>query len=1163
MHVTRPQRARWPEIAALLVCLTGGMTVAQGAESIVLYVATNGNDQWSGALADAKDGDGPFATLGRAQDEVRKLIASGPLAAPVTVFVRGGTYELPATFTLGPEDSGTENCPVVYRAYEGERPLLVGARKITGFKPFKGKIMQASLKGTELEGVVFRQLFFKGERMVMARYPNKDPEDPHFGTWAHVQEIDITGVKDHFTYTKDVEKNWTKVQHAQICIHPAYDWAWNIIPIKSVDREQSRIYLARNVSYDIRIGDRYFVQNLLEELDTPGEWYLDRDTSTLYFWPPAELSEGDVLAPVMPTVVRMEGANHVTVRGFIIEACDGDAVQIQDCEHCVVAQSVVRNCGAWGIRIAGGHKSGAIGNDIYATGAGGISLAGGDRKTLERGGNFATNNYIHHIAEFAKTYNTGINVRGVGNVASHNLIHDTYHAGMTLGGNENIVEYNIVHHTNLGSADTGGIYFCSRDWTQRGNIIRYNIWRHLGGFGKANSWAPVRNGKVWFEYPHFTWGIYLDDPTTGTLVYGNILWSVPICGLHNHGGRDNTFENNIIIDCPAFRAGQLSPNWSNWPPIKEKLKKVQYEGSPYLRMYPELADYPVERPEEMSGLKFLRNIVYYTEEGSKWLREHRGWGDTQEMYSFRMVPEDFENNEWDYNCIYAPESITLSINMDMRPKFSKRLTWEEWQALGVDEHSVLADPMFVDAESHDYRLKPESPALKLGFKPIPVEKIGPYQDELRASWPVVEAPGASRLGEFRTRRFFQLPGHEPLPATEFTPREGLGNFFAKIATGGPVRVVYFGGGIHGSGGWLGEVMKWLRDKCPDAKIEYIHAGICDCVRGSGFSVYRFEHDVLQQQPDLALVDFASADHNTDGMAVARTIEGVVRQAWKADPATDLLFLYAFRSGFETAYDEGLCPGAVTGYERIANRYGIPSINMGHRIARMVREGKMVVNASEEEEKGLEGKVAFSRDGTRPTAAANGVYADVITGALAQLAQMRIAEPSHATVLEKKPFAKGNLEDARLVPITEDMLTGEWEKISPKLPGRDFSRHFDEVWFAKTPGAKLTFKFTGTHASIFNLMGPDTGRVKVTVDGKDAGIKQQVDRWAYYQRLAGLSLAAGLEDGEHTVTVELLPEPPDRSVPINEAKTLNKYKPEDFEGVALRFGWIRLVGELSE
>lgn len=1139
----------------LMVGVAASPTIAA-----TFYVAPNGHDQWSGRLVEPNPGrtDGPFATLTRAQAAIRQLKAAGQLEAGATVFVRGGTYELTETFTLGPEDSGTAEGPVVYRAFGNEKPVLVGARKITGFRPWKGDILQCDLKGTAWEGVAFRQLFFRGERMVLARYPNKDPEDVHGGTWAHVLSADQNR-PDRFLCTEDVIKDWTRVEQAEVCIHPTYGWAWMVVPIQSVDRESGEIILARSTHYGQTVGDRFYVQNLLEELDAPGEWYLDRDQAMLYFWPPADLREGEVLAPVTNTVVAMKGASHVTVRGFTLEACDGDAVQIQDGESCLVAQSVIRNCGGWGVSIAGGHRSGAMGNDIYATGCGGVSLNGGDRKTLERGDNFATNNYIHHIAEFQKTYHTGVNINGVGNTASHNLIHDCYHQGILLGGNDNVVEYNVVHHTNLGSEDTGGLYMSSRDYTARGNVIRYNIFHHLGGFGKANSWAPVQDGRVKFEYPHFTWGIYLDAPETGVTVYGNVLYSVPICGMFNHSGKDNTWENNIVVDAPGFRASVWDSQdlfETSWKPLRE----ARQQNWPGLQRYPELARYDENEPRfnTMFNCRFVRNIIYYTPDGGKWLRERNrnAWQGGQLLWTYVGHQDDFLEFEFDYNTVYAPEGIDLKIELTRTPEPGRLLSWEEWRATGQDAHSIFADPMFVDPENHDYRLKPESPALKLGFKPIPFEQIGPYEDELRASWPIVEAPGASALGDFTTERYFQLPGYEPVPAQEFVPRRGAGNFFAKLAAGKPVTVACFAGGNHAQGGWLPGVTQWLRERYPNVEITDVDASICGCVRGSPFSVYRFEHDVLKKKPDLVWVDFASDDTEFQPEAIWAAIEGVVRQAWTADPNLDLIFVYAFRPGFEAAYAENLSPGTVSAYEKLAAHYGIPAINPGYRIAQMARAGKVVIQATPEEAERLQDRVIFTTDGVYTSPAANHLYAQIIAENLAKLAAGRREQPHEWP----PPFRRQNLEQARLAPITAEMLTGEWEKLSPDhIDGRNFARHFDDVWFTRTPGAKLTFKFRGTEASLFNLMGPDTGRAKVTVDGQEMGIREQVDRWAYYQRLSALPLASGLEDTEHTVTVELLPDPPDRRVPIEEAKRVNQYEAADFEGVAFRFGWIRMVG----
>jgi hypothetical protein len=1143
----------------VVVSLALILAVSALAAPVELYVAPNGSDAWSGTRPQPAPNDGPFATLGRAQAEVRKLKADGKLTDGATVYVRGGVYELAAPLTLGPEDSGTPEHPVVYRAYSDEKPSLVGARKVTGFKPYKGGILQCDLRGTPLEKVAFRQLFFRGERMVLARYPNVDPTDPHFGTWAHVLSVDGPNVKDHFTCTDDVIKDWTRIDRAQVCIHPAYGWAWNIVPIKSVDRETKTITLGRNVSYDLRVGDRYYVQNLFEELDAPGEWYLDADTSTLYFWPPADLAEGDVLAPVIDTVIAMEGAGNVVVRGFTIEACDGSAVTLKDCESCLIAQSTIRNCGAWGVTVAGGHRSGARGNDIYWTGAGGVSLAGGDRKTLERGDNFADNNYIHHIACFQRTYNTGVNINGCGNTASHNLIHDCYHQGILMGGNDNTVEYNVIHHTNLGSEDTGGLYMSSRDYTARGNVIRWNTFHHVGGFGKANSWQPVQDGKVKFEYPHFTWGIYLDAPEVGCTMFGNVLYSVPVCGMFNHEGRDNIWENNLIVDAPAFQVSS-----GNYPDLDEQsysyVKALREKGGydVYLKHYPELATYtddPATHHTCAPG-QFVRNIIYYTPEGGKMMRERNksAWDGGQLVWTFSGSRSAFEGFRFDGNCVYGPPDLPLRFSLTLRPDARKLLSWDEWRALGQDAHSLLDDPEFVDAAKGDYRLRPDSPALKLGFQPIPFDKMGPYQDELRATWPIVEAPGASALGDFTTERYFQLPGYEPAPAHEFAPRKGAPNAFARLKAGEPVTVVVFAGGNHAQGGWRAAVADWLRQQYPQAKVTDIDASICGCVRGSPFSVYRFGHEVLAAKPDLVFVDFASDDNEGNAEGIWAAIEGVVRQAWSADPNLDLVFVYAFRPGYEESYAKGVCPTPVSAHERLADRYGIPSINMGVRIAEMARAGELVIKAAPGEGGG---KPIFTNDGVYTTPAAWAIYAQVIEDGLAKLAGEGAIGP-HAL---GAPFRPGNLERAKQIPITQQMLGGEWQRIAPaKIGSRDFTKHFDGIWFTGKPGATLTFRFKGTDASVFDLMGPATGRVKVTVDGKDAGVREQVDRWAYYYRLAALPIASGLEDAEHTVTLELLADPPGRDVPIEEAKKADQYKPEDFEGTVLHFGCLRIVGE---
>ncbi len=1123
---------------------------------LVLYVAPGGNDAGTGRSATAA-----FATLTRARDEVRKLKAAGELPRGATVSVLPGTYFLAETLALAAEDGGTAAAPIVYRGVGSERPRLVGGKALKGFRPYKGQIVQCDLKANGLAGRRFGQLFFRGQRQTLARFPNADPKDPHGGTWAHVAFAEGAENRKEFRYDPAEPHAWARPEEGRVHIFGGYDWAFRVVPIARHVPAERKIVLKGHTWGPLRVGDRYFVEGLFEELDAPGEWYLDPRTDTLYFWPPEPARDGDVVVPTLATVVSLNGADHVTFRGFAIEMCSGTGVEVKDCRHSVVAGCTVRNVGGWGIRVAGGEHSGARSNDVAWCGHGGIHISGGDRKTLVPGHNYADNNYVHHCATRWTTYRPGIQIDGVGNVIRHNLIHDMPHAGVLLGGNDNVMEFNVVHHVNLQSADTGGIYFCSRDWTQRGNVIRYNIFHHIGGFGKANSWAPVQSGKVKFEYPHFTWGIYLDDPTTGTHVHGNILYAVPICGLHNHGGRDNLWENNVIVDCPAFQAGRLSPSWSEWPPIYKRLRERRTPGSPYLRQYPEIAKIADTRPEAMSGVRFQRNIIYYTKQGTAWLRGQRGksWGgeDCQLLYTLRIDEQDFDPAAFDYNCIYVEPGLDLRVSFRPIPQPHKQLTWDEWRKTGADAHSVLADPLFVDAANHDYRLRPGSPALKLGFQPIPIEKIGPRRDEFRTVWPIREAPGAAARGDFATARHYQPPQYRRVKAKPMSLRKGLGNFFAKAAAGKPLRVAYFGGGIHSADGWRGDVLKWLRRRHP--KVELIDAGITDACRGIPFSVYRFRNEVLDKKPDLVLVDFAPVAHEANADSIQRALEGIVRQAWRTDPSIDFLFLYAFAHGDEADYAEGVFPFAYSSYERIAEHYGIPSVGMGCRIGELHRQGKLLVKGTPQEAKEA-GKILFSPSGRRPTPEASRIYVQAVTAALEEAAKNAKAAPR----ILGKPYRADHYERARQVAITPKMLSGKWEKLPAGHElSRRFRRHFPAIWFTNTPGAKLTFTFKGTAASLFNLMGPDTGRARVTVDGKEVGIRQQVDPWSYYQRLSALSLAGGLADAEHRVTVELLPEPPDRAVAIEAAKRAGSYNKDVFEGVALRLGFLRFLGEPME
>ena len=708
-------------------CLVvGGWFAVCAAAQTSLYVAPGGSDTAAGTLS------APFATLARARDEIRVRKHAGSDAGAVTVWVRGGVYELAETLRMIAQDSGTAAAPIVYRAYRDEKPVLTGAHRIAGFEPYRGKILKADTAAQGLRGVYFRQLYYRGQRQTLARYPNFDAANPYAGGWAYAggkpvpMYQDVPGEDKHtVTYQPADMREWQSAEEPEVMIFPRYNWWNNIVRVKAVDRDQRTLTLAGELSYPARAGDRYYLQNTLEELDAPGEWYLDRASGTLYFWPPDGDPHPEVMAPRLRTLLQLErDTAYVTFRGFTFEAFAGTGITLTGTSHCLIAGSVIHNGGDYGgvgVSVNGGSNNGIAGNDISRTGSHGISLSGGDRATLTPADNYADNNYIHHVGVSYKQ-GVGISLSGVGLRASHNLIHDTPRMAIMFSGNNLLLEYNHMRHTSLETEDTGQVYTGGRDWiSSRGTVIRYNYMHDSIGFGQEN-------GK-WFS-PHFSWGVYLDDNTGGVDVTGNIVARAYRGLIHLHNGRDNRIENNIFIDGRMQQAEfsgwtNTSRMWLDHFPTMVKGYEMVKDQPAWQKMR-NIGTSPAQAvlPDGliMSGNTFRKNIVVAMEPGAR-------------LYNSRNLPLD--HNEWDAN-LYWHGGLPLNIALGGK---AGTLDFEQWRAKGQDAHSVVADPLFVNAARDDYRLRPQSPAWKLGFQEIPVDRIGPYRDELRATWPIVEVPG--------------------------------------------------------------------------------------------------------------------------------------------------------------------------------------------------------------------------------------------------------------------------------------------------------------------------------------------------------------------------------------------------------------------------------------
>lgn len=398
------------------------------------------------------------------------------------------------------------------------------------------------------------------------------------------------------------------------------------------------------------------------------------------------------------------------------------------------------------------------------------------------------------------------------------------------------------------------------------------------------------------------------------------------------------------------------------------------------------------------------------------------------------------------------------------------------------------------------------------------------------------------------------------PAVLHQQRDGLGHFFAKLEKGGPVKVAYLGGSITAASGWRVKTREWFANQYPQAQVEEIHAAIGGT--GSNLGVYRVQKDALQFDPDLLFVEFSVNDGGAKPEDIWRGMEGIVRQTWTDNPRCDICFVYTFRVNYETDLREGRCPSAASADEMLASHYGIPSINMALRVVELEREGKLVFQA----EKGAtdpDGRIIFSNDGVHPVDAGHQIYTHVIASAMQ--AWKATSKPVDHSGKLAKPFIEDHWEAAKIVGVSPDMLKGSWKKLPGDTGlGKSFEKRLGKIWEASTSGDTLSFKFKGTSASLYDLLGPDGGQVTITVDGvkRDKPVPR-FDSYCTYHRISTLKVADHLDPNqEHEVAVEIHPDQPDRLPVAFRLKDPEKeLKEPKFQGTNIRVGGILLMGDL--
>ncbi len=402
-----------------------------------------------------------------------------------------------------------------------------------------------------------------------------------------------------------------------------------------------------------------------------------------------------------------------------------------------------------------------------------------------------------------------------------------------------------------------------------------------------------------------------------------------------------------------------------------------------------------------------------------------------------------------------------------------------------------------------------------------------------------------------------------VPAEECHPRAGLPNFFAKANTeGAEVRIGYLGGSITAQKGWRPKTLEYFQKTYPKAKFSEINAAIGGT--GSDLGVCRLKQDVLDHKPDLLFVEFAVNDGGASPEQIYRCMEGIVRQTWRTFPECDICFVYTLTEGLSPSLIEGKFQRSASAMEKVADHYGIPTIHMAMEVARLAKEGKLVWKAplpkTDEEKKANGDKFVFAPDSVHPhVETGHELYLEAIVRS-----QPAILAASKTTGPHKlgEPFVADNYERASMVPITAANLSSGFVFLDSKTDefGKKWANRMTALHKAVKPGETITFKFKGTRCAIFDIVGPDSGQLNVTLDEKPVQVVKRFDSYCMSSRLSAFVIGTELPDTVHTVKIEIHPDQPDKAAIL--AQRGGKIdKPERFDGTAFYPGAILLVGEI--
>lgn len=652
---------------------------------LTIYIAPNGDDKNEGTM------DQPLASLIGARDWIRNHKKNTGFTGPVTVLIRGGEYQMSAPFELYPQDGGSEEAPVVYKAYPNEKPIFSGGKKLIGFKANAQGVWELDVPESRLYKWRFDQLYVNGKRATLARTPNEDfmhisavkQNDWIKGAGRVVQKAEqvLSFDEENFAHLEGI----TDQELGNVRFRTYHKWDFTMRHIDKLDRDSARVFTSGKGMKPwnpIKEGGRIVFENFAAALDAAGEWYLNPE-GTLYYIPrPGEQPENaEVFAPVLENLVLVKGdaangqpVEHVRFEGLSFMHCHyavpptgsepnqaaaliNAAVMLEGANHVDFVNCEISKTGQHALWYGKAcHNSTVERSYLHDLGGGGIYL--GDFRP-QKGENHTSHIKLHNniLQTGGLEYPSAVGVwvgHSSDNEISHNDIGNFYYTGISVGwvwgygesnAKRNKITNNQIHHIGWTLlSDMAAVYTLGKS---EGTVISNNIVHHV------------------HAYSYGGWGLYTDEGSSDIVMENNLVYSTKTGGFHQHYGANNTIRNNIFA---------------------------------YAKMY----QAQCTRVEEHRSFDFMNNIIVF-DEG---VVLQGAW----EKIDIAMDHNMYWNTggeEYDFN----------------------GKSFSEWQKFGHDQHSLILDPRFKDPKNFNFEFRSKKAIKRIDFKPFDLDESGVYGDE--------------------------------------------------------------------------------------------------------------------------------------------------------------------------------------------------------------------------------------------------------------------------------------------------------------------------------------------------------------------------------------------------------------------------------------------------